>query len=213
MRNITKNFVGVRALDGVDFEARGGEVHALVGENGAGKSTLIKVLSGAHARDSGEILVQSNLFLAESANTLQDGPAQLVDLHLARANARKAGNFQNGISVIYQEFALAPDLTVAENIFIDSLGGKLGLINWKTLRINAEELLAKLGFSDINVMKPVSTLSVAYQQVVEICKALTRKSKILVLDEPTAVLTKKEIDKLFDIIADLKAGGDRKSVV
>jgi ribose transport system ATP-binding protein len=140
-------------------------------------------------------------------DTLQKGPARLVDLHLARASARKASNFHNGISVIYQEFALAPDLTIAENIFIDCLGDKLGFIHWKKLKRKAEELLAKLGFSDIDVMKPVSTLSVAYQQVVEICKALTRESKILVLDEPTAVLTKREIDKLFEIIADLKARG------
>ena len=91
--------------------------------------------------------------------------------------ARKASNFHNGISVIYQEFALAPDLISCENIFIDSLGDKFGVIHWKTLKLKAEELLAKLGFSDIDVIKPVSTLSVAYQQVVEICKALTRNRR------------------------------------
>lgn len=185
MKGISKHFGGVCALDSVDFEARSGEVHALMGENGAGKSTLIKVLSGAYTKDSGEVHVASGI--SEMGKTK-------VDTH-------------KWVSVIYQEFALAPDLTVAENIFIDNLGDKNGIIHWKSLTSRAAALLAKLGFADIDVMKPVSELSVAYQQVVEICKALTREAKILVLDEPTAVLTKKEIDKLFEIIADLKAKG------
>ena len=185
MKSISKNFGGVKALDDVDFEARAGEVHALMGENGAGKSTLIKVLSGAYTKDSGEIYV---------ASSISD-------------NQKTEKNYRKSVSVIYQEFALAPDLTVAENIYIDSLGDNAGIINWKTLKNNAETLLEKLGFSDIDVLKPVSELSVAYQQVVEICKALHREAKVLVLDEPTAVLTKKEIDKLFGIISELKAKG------
>jgi len=195
MKGISKHFGGVQALDSVDFEARAGEVHALMGENGAGKSTLIKVLSGAYTRDSGEVYVASNIFLPESASTAQ------------AVNAKTKGDYHKSVSVIYQEFALAPDLTVAENIYIDSLGDNYGIINWKRLKSKAEALLAKLGFADIDVMKPVSELSVAYQQVVEICKALHREAKVLVLDEPTAVLTKKEIDKLFEIIAELKAKG------
>lgn len=184
MKSISKHFGGVTALDNVDFEARAGEVHALMGENGAGKSTLIKVLSGAYTKDSGEVYVVSS--------TLD--------------NVKTRGDYHNSVSVIYQEFALAPELTVAENIFIDNLGEN-GIINWKKLKNKAETLLEKLGFLDIDVLKPVSELSVAYQQVVEICKALTRETKVLVLDEPTAVLTKKEIDKLFEIIAELKAKG------
>lgn len=186
MEGISKHFGGVQALDRVDFEARAGEVHALMGENGAGKSTLIKVLSGAYTKDSGEVYIASS--------TSDDVKAR--------------GDYHKSVSVIYQEFALAPDLTVAENIYIDSLGAdNHGIIDWKGLKSKAEILLEKLGFSDIDVLKPVSELSVAYQQVVEICKALTREAKVLVLDEPTAVLTKKEIDKLFEIIAELKAKG------
>jgi ribose transport system ATP-binding protein len=185
MKDISKHFGGVQALDHVDFEARAGEVHALMGENGAGKSTLIKVLSGAYTRDSGEVYIASS----------ESGVV------------KTRSDYHKSVSVIYQEFALASDLTVAENIYIDSLGDNMGIINWKTLKLKAETLLEKLGFSDIDVLKPVSELSVAYQQVVEICKALHREAKVLVLDEPTAVLTKKEIDKLFEIIAELKAKG------
>ncbi|MHC1782624.1 MAG: sugar ABC transporter ATP-binding protein [Anaerolineaceae bacterium] len=185
MENISKHFGGVQALDNVDFEARAGEVHALMGENGAGKSTLIKVLSGAYSKDSGQVNLASTISYGEKTRS----------------------DYRKSVSVIYQEFALAPDLSVAENIFIDSLGNNHGMINWNTLKSKAETLLETLGFSDIDVMKPVSELSVAYQQVVEICKALTREAKVLVLDEPTAVLTKKEIDKLFKIITELKAKG------
>lgn len=185
MKSISKSFGGVKALDSVDFEAQAGEVHALMGENGAGKSTLIKVLSGAYTKDSGEVYV---------ASSVSD-------------NIKTRGDYHKSVSVIYQEFALAPDLTVAENIYIDNLGGNNGIVNWKLLKSKAETLLEKLGFSDIDVLKPVSELSVAYQQVVEICKALTREAKVLVLDEPTAVLTKKDIDKLFEIIKELKAKG------
>jgi len=185
MKNISKSFGGVKALDNVDFEARAGEVHALVGENGAGKSTLIKILSGAYSKDSGEVYVSSG----------------------SSENVKSKNDFRKTVSVIYQEFALAPDLTVAENIYIDNLGDVNGIIKWKALKRKAETLLEKLGFSDIDVLKPISEYSVAYQQVVEICKALTRETKVLVLDEPTAVLTKNEIDKLFEIIMELKAKG------
>lgn len=185
MKSISKHFGGVKALDNVDFEARTGEVHALMGENGAGKSTLIKILSGAYTKDAGEVFVVSS----------------------TEDNVKTRSDSHKGVSVIYQEFALAPDLTVAENIYIDNLGDKNGIINWKTLKSKAEALLEKLGFSDIDVLRPVSELSVAYQQVVEICKALTREAKVLVLDEPTAVLTKREIDRLFEILTELKSKG------
>lgn len=185
MKSISKHFGGVQALDNVDFEARAGEVHALMGENGAGKSTLIKVLSGAYAKDSGEVHVVSS----------------------TTDNIKTASDYPRSVAVIYQEFALAPDLTVAENIYINDLGDSRGIIHWQALKSKAEALLEKLGFTNIDVLQPVAELSVAYQQVVEICKALQREAKVLVLDEPTAVLTKREIDRLFEIIAELKAKG------
>lgn len=183
MRNIKKHFGGVKALDGVSFSVRPGEVHALVGENGAGKSTLMKVLSGAYQKDEGEIYIDGK-------------PAQITSPKEAK---------ELGVAVVYQEFMLAPDLTVAENIFIDRLSKGRSIINWKELRKSAQEELSKLGFSDISPAVKVGTLSVAHQQVVEICKCLTRNAKVLVLDEPTAVLTFSEIEKLFGIIERLKA--------
>lgn len=182
MKEIKKHFGGVRALDGVSLAVRPGEVHALVGENGAGKSTLMKILSGAYQRDAGEIFL--------------DGKAA----HIASPKDAK----DMGIAVVYQEFMLAPDLTVAENIFIDKLTSKSKIINWRKLKKRAREELVKLGFEDISPSARVETLSVAHQQVVEICKCLTREAKVLVLDEPTAVLTFSEIEKLFGIIERLR---------
>lgn len=185
MKNITKRFGGVKALTDVTLKIKKGEVHALIGENGAGKSTLMKILSGAYQRDGGEI------FLDGTAVKITT-PKEAKDL---------------GIAVIYQEFMLAPDLTVAENIFIDKLtAGKL-TINWRQLKAQAKLQLEKLGFDDIDPGARVGSLSVAYQQVVEICKCLTRDAKLLVLDEPTAVLTFTEIEKLFEVINKLKSEG------
>ena len=185
MRHITKRFGGVKALTDVSIEVRKGEVHALVGENGAGKSTLMKILSGAYQMDSGEIFLDGQKIRLQS-------PKDAKDL---------------GITVIYQEFMLAPDLTVAENIYIDKMGSGKFLINWKELRRKTKEQLIRLGFDAIDPNALVGSLSVAYQQVVEICKCLARNMKILVLDEPTAVLTFSEIEKLFGIINKLKANG------
>jgi ribose transport system ATP-binding protein len=185
MVNISKNFGGQKALESCSFSARAGEVHALMGENGAGKSTLIKILAGAHSKDSGEIYLGGN--------------------KVSLANPRSAHEL--GIAVIYQEFALAPHLTVAENIFIDNLGSGKRIVNWKTLKKHAGDMLHQLGFSNIDVSKPVAELSVAYQQVVEICKALSRRSKVLVLDEPTAVLSSNEVEQLFRLIKDLRNNG------
>lgn len=185
MKNITKSFGGLKALDNVDFEACCGEIHALMGENGAGKSTLIKILSGAYSKDAGSVFIDSKKMKVSNTKTAHE----------------------NGVSVIYQEFALAPDLTVAENIFIDNLGDSKGIINWKQLRSAAKKQLEKLGFSDIDVSSQVSELTVAQQQIVEICKALKRDAKVLVLDEPTAVLTTNEVERLFGIIEELKAKG------
>jgi ribose transport system ATP-binding protein len=185
MRGISKAFAGVKALKKVDFKARKGEIHALLGENGAGKSTLIKVLAGAIVRDEG------NIFINGEEQQIHN-PLDAIRL---------------GVSVIYQEFMLAPHLTVAENIFIDNISGERAIINWKNLKEKAREQLVRLGFNDIDPGVKVASLSVAHQQVVEICKCLTRHTDILVLDEPTAVLTFSEIENLFEILKRLKNEG------
>lgn len=185
MQNVSKQFGGIRALNDVSVKVRPGEIHALIGENGAGKSTLIKILSGAYTRDTGTIKIDG-----ETANIAS--PIDAMKL---------------GVAVIYQEFMLAPDLSVVENIFIDKLSERGRLINWKKLKKNAREKLEALGFGTIPVEERVGNLSVAHQQIVEICKCLTRDAKILVLDEPTAVLTVTEIEKLFQLVRVLKKQG------
>ncbi len=185
MKNIVKRFGGVLALNDVSLKIKPGEVHALVGENGAGKSTLMKILSGAFQKDEGVIFIDGKEVKISSPKDAK----------------------QLGVATIYQEFMLAPHLTVAENIFIDRLSSKNKFINWRELNEKATEILAELGFSEINAKQRVETLTVAYQQVVEICKNLTRNAKILVLDEPTAVLTFTEIEKLFLLIDKLKKNG------
>jgi ribose transport system ATP-binding protein len=178
---IAKSFGGVHALRGVDFDVQSGEVHALIGENGAGKSTLMRVLGGEMPPSSGEIRI--------------DG--KTTELHGPRA-ARA-----HGIAIIHQELALAPDLSVAENIFLGELSG---VISWSALRRRAAELIASLGF-DIDPTRRVSSLAVAHQQVVEIAKALSRKVKIIVFDEPTAVLSAQDAERLHEIIGRLRAEG------
>lgn len=185
MRNITKHFGGVKALTDVSLKVEPGEIHALIGENGAGKSTLMKILSGAYVRDSGQIFIDGKEVKISDPKESKD----------------------QGVAIIYQEFMLAPDLTVAENIYIDKLSAGKKFINWKELRNNAREQLERLGFGDIDPNTKCGSLSVAYQQVVEICKCLTRNAKILVFDEPTAVLTFSEIKKLFSVIKKLKEEG------
>lgn len=185
MQNISKQFGGIHALNDVSVQVKPGEIHALIGENGAGKSTLIKILSGAYTRDTGTINI--------------DGKQVTITSPLDAKNL--------GIAVIYQEFMLAPDLTVAENIYIDKLAENGKLINWKKLKANAQERLDELGFGNIPTTEKVGRLSVAHQQIVEICKCLTRNAKILILDEPTAVLTVAEIQKLFSLIRLLKDKG------
>jgi ribose transport system ATP-binding protein len=181
MTGISKSFGGVHALNDVSFEVRPGEIHALVGENGAGKSTLMKILSGAYQKDAGEIRIDAR-------------PVNISSPHVGR---------RLGIGIIYQDFALAPDLTVAENIFLDHLGRAGGLINWRELYRNAGDLIRGLGF-DINPRSLVADLTVAYQQVVEIAKALSENVGILILDEPTAVLAPRETERLFEVLRKLK---------
>lgn len=185
LTGISKSFVGVAALNAVSFDVQAGEIHALVGENGAGKSTTIKIIAGAYKPDGGTIEF--------------DG----AEVHWTRpADAKVAG-----IHVIYQEFVLFPHLTVAENIYIGhERRNRFGLIDHERTRKDAGELLRRLGV-DIDPDKLVSELTVADQQMVEISKALVHKVKLLILDEPTAVISGREADLLFARLAVLKAEG------
>ena len=184
MKGIGKSFPGVKALEGVNLSVRSGQVHALLGENGAGKSTLIKILSGAYVKDEGQIFWEGQ---PVAINSPQDAQAL-------------------GISTIYQEFNLAPHLTIAENIFLGHLPMKGLLVDWATARKRARELLASLGVS-LSVDTMTGELSVAEQQLVEIAKALNRQTRILVMDEPSAVLGEKDLEKLFAVVRQLQANG------
>ncbi|MGP9016951.1 sugar ABC transporter ATP-binding protein [Streptomyces sp. BR1] len=181
---IRKAFPGVVALEGVDFELRRGEVHVLLGENGAGKSTLIKTLSGAHRPDSGRILA--------------DG--REVRIHSAQDAERL------GIATIYQEFTLVPDLTVAENIFLGRQPRRFGMIDRKRMEADAAVLLERVGV-DVAPHARVRELGIARLQMVEIAKALSLDARVLIMDEPTAVLTSEEVDKLFTLVRGLRADG------
>lgn len=184
LRNIGKAFPGVVALDGVDFTLRAGEVHALMGENGAGKSTLIKVMTGVHPLDSGEIELEGRSIQIRSP---QDAVSQ-------------------GISTVYQEVNLVPNLSVAENVCLGrESSGFLG-IKWRAVRERAERALARLGL-DIDVRRPLSSYSIAIQQMVAIARALDVDAKVLVLDEPTSSLDRDEVKQLFDAIRRLREQG------
>ncbi len=183
LKGVCKSFSGVPALRNVSLRIRPGEIHALVGENGAGKSTLMKILSGAYIKDEGEIW---------------------IDGKQVEINSPKSGK-ANGVGIVYQEFELAGDLTVAENIFLDRLSEQK-IIRWDALFGKAGKELEKLGF-DIDPKKKVNELSVAYQQIIEIAKVLSANARILIMDEPTAVLTPRETEKLFALLNKLKSEG------
>jgi ribose transport system ATP-binding protein len=185
MRNISKTFASTKALTNVSLTAFAGEVHALMGENGAGKSTLMKVLSGAYVADQG-------------GTVLVDGkPIVAGDPIKAKAN---------GISVIYQELSLAPNLTVAQNMFLGAEPSNLGVVDKAAARARAEPILKQLGIN-FGPSQLVAALSLGERQMVEIARALTTNAKIIVMDEPTTSLTSRETDRLFDVIAGLKARG------
>jgi D-xylose transport system ATP-binding protein len=186
MKQITKEFPGVKALDGVTFDLHEGEFHALVGENGAGKSTLMKVLSGVYPAGTygGEIHVENNL--------------------KQFSNIRDAENA--GIAIIFQELSLVKELTVGENIFLGREPSRYGVINWTELYQKASKLLSDLHLP-INPRTQVGNLGIGHQQLVEIAKALSQNAKLLVLDEPTAALTESEVETLFDILRKLKSRG------
>lgn len=183
--NVNKFFPGVHALENVNFSLRSGEVHALLGENGAGKSTLIKILAGVYSLDSGEILL--------------DG--KKVDI------TNVVDSEKLGISVIYQELVLSQNMTVAENIYMGrEPSNAIGILNYKKMRKDAQAILNSLGTA-IRANAKVSSLSIAHKQVVEIAKALSVDSRIIVMDEPTASLSQEEVDRLFETIATLKSHG------
>jgi len=184
MKGIGKTFPGVKALEGMNLTIREGQVHALLGENGAGKSTLIKILSGAYTKDEGEIFFEG----------------QPVDIR-GPQDAQALG-----ISTIYQEFNLARDLTVAENIFLGHLPTKGIAVDWARVKERSREILDTLGVT-FSVDALTSSLSVAEQQLVEIAKSLNRKTRILIMDEPSAVLGEKDLEKLFQVVRSLQAQG------
>lgn len=186
MKGITKEFPGVKALENVDLELYSGEVHALMGENGAGKSTLMKILSGVYQHTSGSILLDGK---EVSINSPQD--AEML-----------------GISIIHQEFNLFPNLSAAENIFLDrnDITNRTGKIKWSEVNRRATELITSIG-ANIDVRKEVQYLGVHSQQVIEIAKALSFNAKILIMDEPTAALPEDEVQKMFDVIEQLKSNG------
>ena len=183
--HITKLFPGVRALDDVSMQFRKGEIHAIVGENGAGKSTLIKILAGAYQPTEGTIHVLGNTFSAHSHYTPHESLAM-------------------GISVIYQEFNLIPYLSVAENVFYGREATRGGFMDRKHMAGETRRLCGEMGI-ELDPRTKVKDLSVAYQQIVEIVKSLSRDVKIVVMDEPTAPLTNKEIESLFGIVRRMKA--------
>ncbi|RJL32785.1 sugar ABC transporter ATP-binding protein [Bailinhaonella thermotolerans] len=184
VEGLRKGFPGVVALDGVDFALRSGEVHVLLGENGAGKSTLIKMLSGAYHPDEGRILVDGE-------------PVEI----------RTAGDAQRlGISTIYQEFNLVPELTVGENLCLGRPPRRFGLVDTKRMHAQARELLDRVGV-DVDPRTPVGRLGIARMQMVEIAKALALNARVLIMDEPTAVLTTTEVERLFQIVRQLREQG------
>jgi len=182
---ISKSFPAVRALSGVNLEVGPGEIHGLVGENGAGKSTLIKIIAGAYAPDEGEM--------------------RFADALVRWSSPREAK--LHGIHVVYQEFALFPQLSVAENIFVgQERRNRFGMVDYGRTRREARQLLQKLGVS-LDVGASVSSLSVADQQMVEIARAMVLNVKLLVLDEPTAVIAGREVAVLFDLLRRLRESG------
>ena len=185
LKDVVKTFGGVTALAGVNFQLKKGEIHALMGENGAGKSTFIKVITGVHQPDSGIMLL--------------DGE------RITPRNTQDSAKL--GIAAIYQQVTAFPDLSVTENIFMgQEIKNKAGMYNWRLMRKKAKELIEPLS-KEIDVNAPMGSLSVAAQQLVEIAKALSRDARILIMDEPTASLTKNECEQLYSIAERLRDDG------
>ena len=184
VRGLSKTFPGVRALTAVNLTARRGEVHALMGENGAGKSTLIKILTGVHERDSGEILLEGRPIDPRS-------PQEAQTL---------------GISTVYQEVNLIPHLSVAENICLGRQPARWGFLRWKEIETRARQSLRRLGL-DLDVRQSLASYSLAIQQMAAIARSLDLSAKLLILDEPTSSLDAQEVDQLFQVLRQLQAEG------
>lgn len=184
MENIEKEFPGVKALKGVSFDVRAGEVHALVGENGAGKSTLIKILMGVYSATSGKIYID-------------DTEATYKNPYQAK---------MCGLGAVYQDITLAPHLTVAENFFLGSLPTKMGLVDWKTVNSVTQQTLSDLNIN-INPKTIVKDLTVGQQEMVTIAKTVHQKANVIVFDEPTALLANEEVSLLFELIKKLTGRG------
>jgi ribose transport system ATP-binding protein len=185
MKSISKSFGSVRVLEGVDFAIEGGEIHALVGENGAGKSTLMKILSGAYVADGGNILIDGK-------------PVTIRSTREAEAH---------GIAIIHQELNMIPQLSVMDNLFLGREPSRLDVIERRRMRREAKTWLSKVGAAQLDPDRAVETLSIGLRQLVEIAKALSLNAGILIMDEPTASLTEREIGLLFAIMRELKARG------
>ncbi len=185
MRGIQKSFLGVRVLHGVDLELRAGEVHALMGENGAGKSTLMKVLAGVYQAEEGTI-------------ELDGRPVSFT--HPLQAQ-------QAGVSTVFQEFNLLPERTVAENVFLGREPRRRGMVDADRMNADTRALLDDLGLSSLSPQRPVRTLSVAGQQIVEIVKALSYDARIISMDEPTAALADEEVELLYGLVRTLRERG------
>lgn len=187
MTGINKSFSGVHVLKDIHLNVRKGEVHALMGENGAGKSTLIKILSGVYSRDSGTVKVKGE--------------------EVAFANPKDAE--ERGINIIHQELNIIPHLTVTQNMFLgkELTYGKFGFLNKKAMKEATLESLKELGVTNINPEEPAGNLSVGQQQMIEIARALATKSELIIMDEPTAALTDREIEILFQVVNSLRERG------
>lgn len=185
IQNVSKLYAGVQALDNVSMSIGQGEVHCLVGENGSGKSTLIKIIAGVVKPDGGEIVIQGKSY----------------------KNLRPIDSINEGIQVIYQDLSLFPNLSVAENISLNQLiEEKKKIINWKEVKNIASNVLLTIK-KELDLKEKVENISIANKQLVAICRALLRNAKLIIMDEPTTAITKKEIDKLLSVILDLKESG------
>src|SRR5476649_2096221 len=184
MTGIAKQFPGVKALEGVHLEIAAGEVHALLGENGVGKSTLLKILSGAQSADAAQIELFGEIVRFESPHDAQ----------------------RAGVVTIYQEFTLAPDMSIAENVFIGREPGSRLFVSWRKLAAETRAIIKRIGLNR-DPMTLVRDLSVAEQQIVEIARALSMRSRLIVMDEPTSALSEAEVANLAEIIRRLRSEG------